>query len=94
MSVELATWIVRILGLYALVGVLFLPVFLARGAQRIDPVAGDGTWGFKVMIAPGVVALWPLLLVRWRSGATEPPPECNAHRRAARANGDRAEVSS
>ena len=46
-------------------------------------MADEGTWGFKVMISPGVVALWPLLLRRWRSGATEPPPECNAHRERA-----------
>ena len=86
MSVELATWIVRLLGLYVLGGLAFLPLFLARGAKRIDPVAGEGTWGFKVMIAPGVVALWPILLKRWLGGAVEPPAECNAHRLTERAS--------
>jgi hypothetical protein len=83
-AVELATWVVRIAGLYLAAGLAFSIPFVLRGAGRIDPVAREGSWGFRALIIPGVVALWPLLLKRWISGATEPPPECDAHRRAAR----------
>ncbi len=66
-------WLVRIALLYMLVGVVFGIPFVLRGANRIDPVAPGSSWGFRLMILPGVAALWPLLALRWirRSG----PPE-------------------
>lgn len=82
-SIHIATWVVRLLGLYALAGLVFAGFFVTRGVGRLDPVAREGTWGFRVIIVPGVVAFWPLLAWRWRRGRTEPPVECNAHRRAA-----------
>jgi hypothetical protein len=51
---------------YAGIGAAFAAAFAAWGAGRIDPVARHGTWGFRLLILPGAVALWPLLLVRWR----------------------------
>lgn len=77
-------WLERVLVCYALAGLAFAIPFVSRGAGRIDPVAGEGTWGFRLIILPGVIALWPLLAARWWSGARHPPAECNAHRRAAR----------
>jgi hypothetical protein len=78
----LATWIVRLAGLYLLVGWVFSVPFVLRGARRIDPVAREGTWGFRLIIIPGVIALWPALARRWVRGAP-PPEERNAHRDAA-----------
>lgn len=80
----MASIIVTVVGLYLGAGLLFAIPFVLRGAGKIDPVARAGTWGFRVLILPGVVAFWPLLLRRWAGGSTEPPPECNAHRRAAK----------
>lgn len=76
--------ILGLLGLYLGLGVCFAIPFVLRGANRIDPHAAQGTWGFRLLIAPGSVLLWPLLLRRWASGATHPPDERNAHRLAAR----------
>lgn len=84
MSVEAATWIVRLCGIYLAIGLLLAIPFVVRGVGRIDPVARRGSRGFRLLILPGCIALWPLLMKRWMSGATEPPPECTAHRRAAR----------
>jgi len=81
MSSTLANGLVALLGLYALAGVIFAFPFLLRGVSRIDPVASGSTWGFRVIVFPGVVALWPLLLRRWLAGAA-PPEEKTAHRRA------------
>ena len=82
MNEQIAGWIVSGLGVYAGVGVLFAVVFVVAGVNRIDVVARESTWGFRVMIFPGSVALWPLLLERWlRRGSA--PTESNAHRRAA-----------
>ena len=54
---------------------------MTRGVERIDPAAKGASRGFRLIIVPGAVALWPLLLRRWISGAP-PPAERNAHRAA------------
>ena len=81
-----AVWLVRILGVYAAIGLLFAFPFVFRGVNRIDPVAEGGSWGFRLIILPGVVAFWPMLLRRWMTGSA-PPQERNAHRDAAASGG-------
>ena len=66
------------LGAYLACGLIFAFPFAFVGARRIDPHAVHGSWGFRLLIIPGATALWPLLLRRWFSGATEPPEERNA----------------
>ena len=73
-----------ILGIYLLCGLVFAVPFVVVGVKRIDPHALHGSWGFRLLIFPGAMALWPLLLRRWISGVHEPPEECTAHRRVAR----------
>ncbi len=63
--IEIAPWLVRALGAYAALGVLFAGAFLARGIERLDPGAHGSGWGFRLIVLPGVVAFWPLLLRRW-----------------------------
>jgi hypothetical protein len=88
MTLELfAVWFVRLLALYAGLGLLFALAFVTRGIERVDPAAAGATWGFRLIALPACVALWPLLLRRWLGGATAPPIETNAHRRAARGGG-------
>jgi len=76
-------WIEILLGAYLLAGLAFAPPFVIRGVGRIDPAARGASWGFRLIVVPGVVALWPLLARRWLAGAP-PPHERNAHRDAAR----------
>ena len=71
------------LGAYLACGLLFAIPFALVGVRRIDPHAAHGSWGFRFLIIPGTLALWPLLLKRWASGVNEPPEEHNAHRRLA-----------
>jgi hypothetical protein len=61
----LAELLVDALGLYGLAGVVFAIAFLARGIGRVDPAAQHAPWGFRLIVMPGVAALWPLLLARW-----------------------------
>ncbi len=76
-------WTLRLLGIYLAIGFLFAVPFAFFGAKKIDPSAVQGTWGFKVLIIPGAMIFWPLLMRRWfRNG--QPPEECSAHRKAAR----------
>ena len=79
----LAIWIVGLAGVYLACGLVFAIPFVLRGVNRLDPIAGESSWGFRVIIVPGVVALWPLLAQRWFQGAPA-PYERNAHRDAAR----------
>lgn len=72
-----------VLGSYLLAGLLFAVPFVLRGVDRIDPLARAGSWGFRLIILPGVVALWPLLALRWWRGQG-PPQQNDPHRRAAR----------
>lgn len=71
-----------LLGIYLACGFVFAVPFVLFGVKKIDPHAAHGSWGFRLLIIPGTMALWPLLLRRWLKGIHEPPEECNAHRRA------------
>ena len=53
------------LTLYAAVGVVFAIAFVARGISRIDTHAEGAGLGFRLIVFPGIAALWPLLLKRW-----------------------------
>ena len=66
-------------GFYLAVGVLFAVPFALVGVNKIDSHSARGTWGFRLMIIPGTIALWPLLLRRWMSRVQEPPEEGSAH---------------
>jgi glycerol uptake facilitator-like aquaporin len=51
---------------YTCCGVVFMIAFLLKGVNKVDGTAHGSTWGFKLMINPGVIALWPVLLKKWR----------------------------
>src|SRR5262249_32473730 len=79
----MATGFLMALGIYLVCGLVFAIPFAFFGAKRLDSHALHGSWGFRLLIIPGAMALWPLLLKRWMSGIHEPPEECSAHRLAA-----------
>jgi hypothetical protein len=72
--------------LYLLVGLVFAVPFVLVAVGKIDSHAAHGTWGFRVLILPGCIFLWPLLARRWLGKTQNPPEERNAHRIAARKN--------
>ena len=65
MAVTIAEWLANLLIGYALAGVLFAIAFVTVGVRKVDPVAKGSGAGFRLIIAPGAAALWPLLLMRW-----------------------------
>lgn len=69
---------------YLSCGLLFAIPFVLVGVGKVDPHAAHGSWGFRLMIVPGTVFLWPLLAQRWMKGNQQPPEEKNPHRGAAR----------
>ena len=79
----IATAFLIALGIYLACGLAFAIPFALFGAKHVDPHAAHGSWGFRLLIIPGVMAFWPLLLKRWTSGGNNPPEESTAHRVAA-----------
>ena len=65
----MAEILVGALAIYGLVGVIFAAAFVALGITRVDPVAQHAPLGFRLIVMPGVAALWPLLLRRWLRSA-------------------------
>lgn len=55
-----------LIGIYLLAGFIFAIAFVLKGAQVIDEGANGGSIGFRIMIFPGSVVFWPMLLQRWR----------------------------
>ena len=49
---------------YLAIGLLFGIFFAFKGAELLDPVAAGSPIGFRILVLPGAVALWPLLLVK------------------------------
>ena len=77
---RIAVLFVDALSLYVALGVVFTVAFVFVGVKRIDSQAVGTGLGFRVLIFPGSVAFWPLLLRRWARGIVEPPLERNPHR--------------
>lgn len=67
----ISTAVVILVAGYTLVGLLFALPFLLRGAGRIDSAAGEGSRGFRLVILPGTIALWPVLAWKWRRAAED-----------------------
>jgi hypothetical protein len=84
MSTDAAETLVMVASVYAATGLLFAVSFVWCLVERLDPTAEHGTIGFRLIIATGVVLLWPYLLSRLARRAAAPPDEWNAHRAAAR----------
>lgn len=87
-----AELLVATVGAYVVIGAVFAMFFLWRWVGKLDSAARHGTWGFRLLVFPGVTALWPLLAARLLTGATAPLEEWTAHRRAARRNPTRPRV--
>ena len=69
MTVVWAETLLNIIGGYLALGGAFALVFLTTGLGRVDPVAAAGPLRFKLLIAPGIVAIWPVMLVMWLKGS-------------------------
>src|SRR6516162_2607893 len=87
----IAPFLLILTGIYLICGFVFAIPFAFMGVGKIDPHAAHGTWGFRLLIMPGTILLWPLLARRWFKGVHEPPEERNAHRLRAKCTGQNSE---
>lgn len=61
---QLFSILVKLAGAYLLAGLVVAGFFFARWLKTVDPAAVGGSRGFRVLITPGVIALWPMVLMR------------------------------
>jgi hypothetical protein len=64
MTQTTAQVLVQAVAIYLGCGAAFAALFLWRWVGRLDAAAEHGTWGFRVLVFPGVATLWPLFAVR------------------------------
>ena len=57
--------LIYVVGMYLAVGVLFALVFVVALIEKVDPGAVGSPWTFRVIIFPGCVVFWPVLLRKY-----------------------------
>jgi hypothetical protein len=72
MSLAAARVVAAALELYLAAGVVFAAAFLPRGIVRVDPLVGHSPLTVRLLFAPGVVALWPVLARSWWRAVSRP----------------------
>lgn len=55
-----------VLAAYLAIGLCFAPLFLLKGIACVDPITEHSSVGFRIVIFPGLVMLWPILTVKWK----------------------------
>lgn len=61
---EVFRTLVVISGAYVVAGVGIAVLFFTRWLGVFDPSARDGSRGFRVIVTPGVIALWPWIVMK------------------------------
>jgi hypothetical protein len=46
-------------------GFVFAILFVVNGVKILDPAANNSPIGFRLIIIPGILVFWPLLLAKW-----------------------------
>ncbi|OEK01943.1 hypothetical protein BFP97_10625 [Roseivirga sp. 4D4] len=64
----IATILLIALGIYILIGIVFYFPFIKNGVRKIDEGVKDAPRFMKILIFPGTVALWPILLKKVKKG--------------------------
>ena len=82
--------LVNIAAIYAGCGLTVAVLFLARWCKSFDPSATEGSWGFRMLIVSGIIALWPVILAKVlsvrRGGSAQGPAETPVRQETLRRN--------
>ncbi len=62
----LAAIILVILGIYLVIGIVFYVLFLSKLASELDQNTKGASIGFKLLIFPGIISLWPVVFSKWK----------------------------
>jgi len=61
----IAIFLLSALAVYLSLGVVFALAFVLLGVEKVDATAHASTPGFRLIIIPGAILLWPVLLRKW-----------------------------
>jgi len=62
MSVAVAEGVWMAVGVYFAIGLLVALAMVLGAIKKIDPLADAAPWHVKLLLIPGLAALWPLVL--------------------------------
>jgi len=65
MLVSVVSVVLIVFVIYLLAGVLFTIPFQIKGLQKIDEGVHGSSIGFRIIIIPGCIMFWPILLEKW-----------------------------
>jgi hypothetical protein len=65
MLVTIVSVVLAVFAIYFAVGILFTIPFQVKGLRKIDEGAHGSSIGFRIIIIPGCIIFWPILLERW-----------------------------
>jgi hypothetical protein len=57
--------IIRIVEIYIACGIVFALPFVIKGVTGVDEGTYGTKLGFRLIILPGTIIFWPLLLSKW-----------------------------
>jgi hypothetical protein len=58
--------VLGVVGVYLAIGTVATAAIQWRGLSRIDPATRGSGAVFRLLVTPGLLALWPLALLSWR----------------------------
>ncbi len=61
---QTAAALIQLVQWWAIAGTVVAALFIAIGIGRVDENAA-GSYTFRVLLIPGVILIWPLVLWRW-----------------------------
>ena len=64
---QLASAVLFLAVIYLLIGLVFYFPFIWKGIYLIDEGAQGSPKAFFLLILPGTLAFWPVLLAKWRN---------------------------
>jgi len=70
MLIDIILWLAAA---WLICGLLFAIPFVIKGVNAVDEGAHGSSTGFRIIIIPGVMVFWPLLLKKWRKATTGRP---------------------
>ena len=60
------SYIFAAIGIYLLLGFLYYLAFIFKWAAQLDENTKGSGIGFRLLILPGTLALWPVLYWKWK----------------------------
>ncbi len=56
---------------YLIIGLIFSIIFLTKWIHHVDEASHETSWSFKLVILPGCIMFWPVLLKKYRQSKSE-----------------------